>query len=723
MAFDYEHINLVPKKCVVGSRSECDTSVTLGKFTFKMPVVPANMECVINQELAEKLASNHYFYILHRFLTDEQIIEFCKNMKTKSLFSSISVGVNEPSYTLLKNLKELSLVPDFITIDIAHGHSVKMELMIKFIYDLFGAERPFIIAGNISTPEAVVELESWGADACKLGIGPGCFKGNTKILLANGSYKNIEDMEIGDIVINKDGNAVKVKNVMNKGIRPVVKIKNNLHYEYTYVTDDHKFFIGDLSTSSDKSVSSSGIAKLLDKKAKTKPKTSKYKWKELKECDWKKTFCLLPKNINWQLPEDFVIDLLEYTNRGEYDDSVIYTVGCSSGEKTSFNRFMKSSYELGYLFGTYLGDGCANIRIDSKTKCESGQTKWFFGAHETKISDKLIKCIKTLLNIDIGYKKTDNMNIITLYNKSLSKVLNEFGKKINKNLPTKYYCKNKEYIEGLFDGLIDSDGYIKEKSIVKEDTYIFAFNNTSKKLIELFEWCCMNLHISFTSSLHSEGDAGGLKDIKDTTVFNPSWHVQTHTLNRYTKDYLYSNVLDFDYSEPELCETWDIEVDCDTHSFIANNMIVHNSACTTYPATGFGSRGIQAFCIEQCAKVATKPLIADGGIRHPGDITKSIVLGASMCMIGGMFSALKDSPGNMVMGTDGRVYKEFWGSASEHQSGKSSRIEGFKKLNLMQEKTMLEEMKYLEECLQSSISYGGGTHLHHLKSVSYIQHV
>ncbi|MFE7065014.1 hypothetical protein ACFVAD_23075 [Sutcliffiella sp. NPDC057660] len=39
--FDYEDIPLVPNKCVVNSRSECDTTVTLGGRQFKLPVVPA----------------------------------------------------------------------------------------------------------------------------------------------------------------------------------------------------------------------------------------------------------------------------------------------------------------------------------------------------------------------------------------------------------------------------------------------------------------------------------------------------------------------------------------------------------------------------------------------------------------------------------------------------------------------------------------------------------
>ena len=56
--FDFEHINLIPKKCIVDSRSECDTSIQFGKHTFRLPIIPANMECVINEEIAENIEKN-----------------------------------------------------------------------------------------------------------------------------------------------------------------------------------------------------------------------------------------------------------------------------------------------------------------------------------------------------------------------------------------------------------------------------------------------------------------------------------------------------------------------------------------------------------------------------------------------------------------------------------------------------------------------------------------
>ena len=168
--FDYEDIQLIPNKCIVNSRSECDTTVTLGKHTFKMPVVPANMQTIIDESIAEFLAENGYFYIMHRF-EEQKRMPFIQKMKSKKLISSISVGVKKEEYTFVEELAEKSLVPDYITIDIAHGHSNAVIDMIQHIKQHL--PETFVIAGNVGTPEAVRELENAGADATKVGIGPG----------------------------------------------------------------------------------------------------------------------------------------------------------------------------------------------------------------------------------------------------------------------------------------------------------------------------------------------------------------------------------------------------------------------------------------------------------------------------------------------------------------------------------------------------------------------
>ena len=311
MKFDFNDINLKPRKSIVDSRSQCDTSLRLGKYKFQLPVVPANMQAIIDEDIAIKLSEGGYFYIMHRF--DIDVVEFIKTMKSYNYPTSISIGVNNDSYELINQLVELDLVPDFITIDIAHGHSIKMEKMLQFLKEKL--PQTFLIAGNISTPEGVEDLQNWGADALKCGIGPG-------------------------------------------------------------------------------------------------------------------------------------------------------------------------------------------------------------------------------------------------------------------------------------------------------------------------------------------------------------------------------------------------------------------SSCTTYPATGFGSRNCQAWTIYECAKIAKIPIIADGGMKVPGDITKSLVLGATMVMVGGMLAGQLDSPGKTVQ-IDDKPHKEFWGSASSHQSGKKNRIEGKKNLIPLKDRTISQEMNYLKECLQSSISYAGGKNLTVFEEVSW----
>ena len=168
--FDYEDIQLIPNKCIGNSRSECDTTVQFGPKTFKLPVVPANMQTVMNESLAEWFAENDYFYIMHRF-NEVGRIPFIKKMQNKGLFASISVGVKETEFEFIEKLKTEHLIPEYITIDIAHGHANSVINMIKHIKKHI--PQSFVIAGNVGTPEGVRELENAGADATKVGIGPG----------------------------------------------------------------------------------------------------------------------------------------------------------------------------------------------------------------------------------------------------------------------------------------------------------------------------------------------------------------------------------------------------------------------------------------------------------------------------------------------------------------------------------------------------------------------
>jgi IMP dehydrogenase len=88
------------------------------------------------------------------------------------------------------------------------------------------------------------------------------------------------------------------------------------------------------------------------------------------------------------------------------------------------------------------------------------------------------------------------------------------------------------------------------------------------------------------------------------------------------------------------------------------------SICTTRIVSGAGVPQLTA--VADCATVAKEhhiPIIADGGIKYSGDVTKALAAGASSIMIGSLFAGTEESPGEMVL-YQGRAYKEYRGMGS-----------------------------------------------------------
>jgi len=167
--FDYDQILLLPRKCRVKSRSECDAGIEFGGRRFKLPVVPSNMKTVVDEASCAWLAEHGYFYVMHRFDLDN--LAFVRAMKARGLYASISLGVQPADYAAVGQMAAEGLAPEYITIDIAHGHSDLVRDMIAHLKEKL--PQSFVIAGNVATPEAVIDLENWGADATKVGVGPG----------------------------------------------------------------------------------------------------------------------------------------------------------------------------------------------------------------------------------------------------------------------------------------------------------------------------------------------------------------------------------------------------------------------------------------------------------------------------------------------------------------------------------------------------------------------
>lgn len=121
------------------------------------------------------------------------------------------------------------------------------------------------------------------------------------------------------------------------------------------------------------------------------------------------------------------------------------------------------------------------------------------------------------------------------------------------------------------------------------------------------------------------------------------------------------------------------------------------SICTTRVVTGIGVPQITA--VMNCAEAAKEygiPVIADGGIKYSGDITKAIAAGADVIMAGSLFAGTSESPGEEVL-YEGRRYKEYRGMGSMGAMDAGSKDRYF------QEKTK----KYVPEGVEGRIHFKG----------------
>lgn len=166
-ALTFDDIALVPQFNNINSRTETHLRTWLtSKTQIEIPIVPSNMDTVISEELADVLLRHNSYPIFHRFASFEVQQGWVKKYQDRMY---ISCGLSDDKYPEV--VKLLQMGARGVCIDVAHGHCSRMLDMIKrFKRDCPDKE---IIAGNVCTGSGVHDLAVAGADAVKVGIGPG----------------------------------------------------------------------------------------------------------------------------------------------------------------------------------------------------------------------------------------------------------------------------------------------------------------------------------------------------------------------------------------------------------------------------------------------------------------------------------------------------------------------------------------------------------------------
>ena len=650
---NFSDVMIRPKRTSLDSRSQVKlVKQFLPKYGHQfsgVPIIAANM-ATGTFEMLDVFSKHQMFVAIAKFESDKWLHKLDNDGILGDFHNYMTYGfytIGMSNDELLKfnefyvKVEQSGYVADNIKlcVDIANGYSQKFAGFISKIRDRY--PNIVITAGNVVTPDMTQELILGGADYVKIGIGQGCLAGDTRVLMSNGTYKDIKNIRLHDRVINGHGMPVEVIGTTYSGLRKVKKYKNNLFYKKTIVTSDHKHMVGDygsFAASADQCNLQEKLHKL------TRLGDSKFHWDNLEDNLKNKTL-VMPMKVSFELAETFQVNM----------DDFAHTIR-GFGGSSELNKLIEPSYELGYLIGAFIGDGTAALYKTSRTsksgqisRNTSGALKWFYGRHETDIAAKTINALKTVFNANAIDVTPESKNIIEVTCKSnvMSRFFMQFYDGKIKTIPEKYLINNKPYLTGILDGMVDSDGsYLADGRV--------RFGNTSPELIERFSIIYYLIHGYFISMQEREPTVGGLVGVNIENC-KPSY-LCSSVNNHQSDDYKYQ--INRVYNTPEdvdiLVPTYDIEVDCESHSFIANNSVVHNSKCSTRLKTAVGYPQLSA--IIECADAAhglDAGIIADGGIRSAGDFGRAFCANADMAMAGGIFAGTDECHGNVIS----RYYK------------------------------------------------------------------
>lgn len=171
LALTYDDVLLVPQYSEIESRSDVDLSTQISpNVKLKLPLASINMSDVTGVEMAIAIGKLGGIGFLPRFVTPKEHADMVKKVKAKKVPVGAALGIKEGFMERAELLAQAGV--DILTIDIAHGHMRKCLDATSELKNKFG-NKIGIISGVIGTYEGAEDLYKSGADAVRVGVGPG----------------------------------------------------------------------------------------------------------------------------------------------------------------------------------------------------------------------------------------------------------------------------------------------------------------------------------------------------------------------------------------------------------------------------------------------------------------------------------------------------------------------------------------------------------------------
>ncbi len=203
--YSFDDVLIVPKYNKVRSRSEVNfrTRVTRNHW-IDIPIVAANMDTVCDSRMAITLGSLGGLGVIHRFMAIKHEIVEVRKVKARGLICAAAIGIGDYEERVAALVRA---GVDILVLDIAHGHSKYAGKVLDWIKTHY--QDVDVMVGNIVTKDAAEYFLSKGADAVKVGIGPGSMC-TTRIMTGAGVPQITAIMDVyeatkGEIPICADG--------------------------------------------------------------------------------------------------------------------------------------------------------------------------------------------------------------------------------------------------------------------------------------------------------------------------------------------------------------------------------------------------------------------------------------------------------------------------------------------------------------------------------------
>jgi len=170
LALDFDDVLLLPQRSAVKSRSNvCLATQITPTVKLDFPVISINMDCVTGVDMALAMSRYGSTSFFPRFKPAKDQVKDIKKVLNQNQHTIPSIGIKPAEWDRLKLLVDLGIKT--ITIDVAHAHQDTCLDFIKKIKKEY--KRLEIIAGVIATRQGAVDLYKAGADAVRVGLGPG----------------------------------------------------------------------------------------------------------------------------------------------------------------------------------------------------------------------------------------------------------------------------------------------------------------------------------------------------------------------------------------------------------------------------------------------------------------------------------------------------------------------------------------------------------------------